>query len=131
MITDPIADLLTRIRNANNIYREKVDCPHSKIKESIVQKMKQEGFVQDYKRVQHPVQDVLSIQLRYGPDKEKIIRQLDRISKPGLRVYKGSKELKKVLGGMGVALITTPKGILTDKECREQKVGGEVLCTIW
>jgi len=131
MITDPIADMLTVVRNANNIYREKVDCPHSQIKESIVQKMKQEGFVQDYKRVQHPVQDILSIQLRYGPDKEKIIRQLDRVSKPGLRVYKSSKQIKKILGGMGISIISTPKGILTDKECREQKVGGEVLCTIW
>lgn len=131
MMTDPIADMLTRIRNANDISRPKVEIPHSRMKESIASKMKQSGFIVDYKRVKKPIQDSLEITLRYGEDGEKVIREISRVSKPGRRVYSPSNELKKVLGGMGVSLISTSKGILTDHECRQQKIGGEVLCVIW
>jgi small subunit ribosomal protein S8 len=131
MITDPIADMLTVIRNANRIYRDKVEFSHSALKESMVKKLKQEGFIQNYERVQKPVQDRLIVYLKYGADGEKIIRELQRVSKSSRRVYKALREMNKILGGMGIAIVSTPKGILTDSECRAQKVGGEVLCTVW
>lgn len=132
MMTDLIADMLTRIRNANSIYRSTVDVPHSKMIEGIAKKLKQEGFIQDYVRVSQPIQDMITISLKYGPDGEKVIRTIKRISKPGRRVYKTVKDLqKKVLGGLGISIVSTSKGLITDRECRELNVGGEVLCTVW
>lgn len=131
MLTDPIADMLTHIRNGNAIYRATVDVPYSRIKESIVAKLKQEGFIKDYRVVNGKPCDTITIYLKYGPDGEKIIRSITRTSKPGRRKYAGYKGIKKVLSGMGISIISTPKGLLTDKECRDQKLGGEVLCTIW
>lgn len=132
MITDPIADMLTRIRNANSISRSQVDVPHSRLKESIIKKLKQEGFIKNYEIVEGSPRCTLRIYLKYGPDGEKVIREVRRVSKPGRRIYQGTKDLKsKVLNGLGIAILSTPKGVLTDSECREQKVGGEVLCAVW
>lgn len=131
MMTDPIADMLTRIRNANRIYHEKVVVRYSKIVEEMLKKMKQEGFIKDYARTEEDGRARLTVYLKYGPDGEKVIRNLDRISRPGRRVYQSVKDLSKVLGGLGISIISTSKGILTDRECHKQKIGGEVLCTIW
>jgi len=131
MMTDPIADMLTRVRNAKDIYRTEVEIPHSKLKEGIAKKLQQEGYVKGYEVVENKPQDVIKIHLKYGSDGEQIIRKIFRVSKPSRRIYRGVKELKKVLGGLGTAIVSTPKGILTDRECRESKVGGEVLCMIW
>ena len=131
MMTDPIADMLTRIRNANSIYRKEVDIPHSNLKENIAKKLRQGGFIKDYKVKDASPQKILTIYLKYGPDGEKVIREIRRVSKPGRRVYQGVKELKKVINGLGIAIVSTSKGVLTDGECRKLKVGGEVLCIVW
>lgn len=130
MMTDTIADMLTRIRNANRIYRPEVEMPYSKLKDNILKKMKQEGFIKEFKKVEEPPQHKLVVTLKYGPDGEFLIRKIQRISKPGRRVYKGVDDLGKVLSGLGIAIISTSKGVLTDTECRAQKVGGEVLCIL-
>lgn len=131
MMTDPIADMLTRIRNANAIYRFELDIPHSGVKEAIAAKLKETGYIKDYKVTEEDPQNVLTVYLKYGPDGEKVIRSITRESKPGCRIYKKVHELKLVLNGLGTSLVSTSKGILTDAQCREQKVGGELLCTIW
>lgn len=132
MMTDPIAAMLTIIRNANRIYRDKVMVRHSRMVEEIIKKIKQEGFIQDYARVEYKGHPQLQVTLKYGEDGEKVIRNITRISRPGRRVYQHSKDMKhKILGGLGIAIVSTSKGILTDRECREQNVGGEVLCTVW
>lgn len=131
MMTDPIADMLTRIRNANSIYRSEVDMPHSKIKENIAQKLLQQGFIKEYKVIEATPQKKLTIALKYGPNGEKIMREIIRVSKPGRRVYKSTKLMQKVFAGYGIGILSTSKGILTDQECLEQKIGGELLCTIW
>jgi len=130
MITDPIADMLTMIRNAKSIYRADVTIPHSKIKEGIVSKLKQEGYINNFE-VLAEAKGCIKIQLKYGPDGEQIIRKIFRVSKPGRRVYRGLDELKKIIGGLGTAIVSTSKGILTDRECREKKIGGEVICILW
>ena len=131
-MSDPIADMLTRIRNANTAKHEKVNVPASKMKISIAEILLKEGYIKSYEVVDAgPAKDIV-ITLKYGKDKnEKILTGLKRISKPGLRVYANSEELPKVLGGLGTAIISTNKGVITDKEARKQKVGGEVLCFIW
>ena len=131
-MSDPIADMLTRIRNANTAKHEKVNVPASKMKISIADILLKEGYIKSYEVVDAgPAKDIV-ITLKYGKDKnEKILTGLKRISKPGLRVYANSEELPKVLGGLGTAIISTNKGVITDKEARKQKVGGEVLCFIW
>ena len=131
MMTDPIADMLTRIRNANRIYRPQVDIPHSRLKENILNKLKQEGFIKDFNKTEQQPQAILTVFLKYGPDGEHVIRELHRDSKPGRRVYKPVDEIGKVLNGLGVAIVSTPKGVLTDGECRSRKVGGEILCTVF
>jgi small subunit ribosomal protein S8 len=131
VMTDPIADMLTRIRNANVVRHETVEVPASKVKEAIARILKEEGFIRDFERVEDGKQGVLRLHMRYGPDRVRVIRGLRRISRPGLRVYARKDELPRVLGGLGVAIVSTPKGILTDKEARRQGVGGEVLCFIW
>ena len=129
---DPIADMLTRIRNANTAKHDTVDVPVSKMKLAIADILVDEGYIAKYDLVGEGVERAIRITLKYGKDKnEKIITGLKRISRPGLRVYAGSEELPKVLGGLGVAIISTNKGVLTDKEARKQHVGGEVLAFVW
>jgi len=131
VMTDPIADFLTRIRNANMVKHEKVEIPASKTKKSLAEILKQEGFVKDYEYIEDGKQGVIRVYLKYGQDKEKVITGLKRISKPGLRVYCQKDEIPRVLGGLGIAIISTSKGIVTDKEARKLSVGGEVICYVW
>ncbi|MCX7914020.1 MAG: 30S ribosomal protein S8 [Thermodesulfovibrionales bacterium] len=131
MMTDPIADMLTRIRNALLIKNERIDIPSSRIKVEIAKILKEEGFIKSYKIIKDKRQGILRLTPKYGPDGKPIISGLMRVSKPGRRVYVGKDEIPKVMGGVGIAIITTSKGILTDKECRREGVGGEVLCYIW
>jgi small subunit ribosomal protein S8 len=131
MLTDPIADMLTRIRNSVLIKAEKVDIPASRLKVEIAKIMKEEGFIKSYKIIKDKKQGVLRVTLKYAQDNKPIVEGLKRISKPGRRVYVGKDEVPSVMSGMGIAVVTTPKGILTDKACRREGVGGEVLCYIW
>jgi len=133
-MTDPIADMLTRLRNANQAYHDSTTMPHSKIKEGIAQILKAQGYIASYEVLapeQGEVGKTLKIQLKYGAGRERSIAGLRRISKPGLRVYAKSTALPKVLGGMGVAIISTSQGLLTDKEAKAKSVGGEVLAYVW
>ena len=132
MTSDPIADMLTRIRNANTAKHDTVDIPASKIKVAIAGILVDEGFIQKYDIVEDGKIKTIHVTLKYGADKnEKVITGIKRISKPGLRVYANKEELPKVLGGLGVAIISTNKGVITDKEARKLGVGGEVLCFVW
>ena len=131
VVTDAIADMLTRIRNANQMRYQEVLVPSSKIKLEIAKILKAEGFIEDVKETKEDVGGTIVITLKYGPNKERVITGLKRISKPGLRVYAKSEELPRVLNGLGIAIISTSKGIMTDKEARKQKLGGEVLAYIW
>ncbi|BCV23131.1 30S ribosomal protein S8 [Moorella sp. Hama-1] len=131
MMTDPIADFLTRIRNANMVYQEKVEVPASRVKRALAEILKTEGYIKSYEYVEDNKQGILRLYLKYGPNREKIITGLKRISRPGLRVYAKKGEVPRVLGGLGIAVISTSKGILTDKEARREGVGGEVICYIW
>ena len=130
IMTDPIADMLTRIRNALQQKHASVSMPASNEKKAIDQILKNEGFIVDF-NVEGDVKKTLNIELKYGPNNEKVISGLRRISKPGLRVYAGKDELPKVLGGLGIAIISTNKGVMTDKEARKENVGGEVLAFVW
>ena len=130
-MTDPVADMLTRIRNANNAFHEKVDIPASKLKMEIVKILKKEGYIKNYKYIEDRKQGIIRVYLKYGDNKEKVITQLVRVSKPGLRVYSRANKIPKVLGGLGTAIISTSKGVLTDKESRKLNVGGEVICYVW
>ena len=131
-MTDPIADMLTRIRNANTAKHDTVDVPSSKMKLAIAKILLDEGYIKSYELVENGKSNDIRITLKYGASKnEKIISGLQRISKPGLRVYANKEELPKVLGGLGVAIISTNKGVITDKEARKLGVGGEVLCFVW
>lgn len=129
-ISDPIADLLTRIRNAVAISADKVDCPNSNVARGIAETLKGEGYITGYEVIQDGRQGVLRIRLKYGPNGEKLISAIKRESKPGRRVYKGVTELPRPQGGLGISIVTTPKGILSDRKCRELKVGGELICTV-
>ncbi len=131
-ITDPIADMLTRIRNANNAKHDTVDVPASNMKKSIAQILLDEGYIKNFQIVSDGTQGVIRITLKYlQPGKEKVITGLRRVSKPGLRVYAGAEELPRVLRGMGIAIVSTSKGVMTDKKAREAHVGGEVLAFVW
>lgn len=130
-MTDPIADMLTRIRNANMVRHEKLELPASNIKKEIAEILKREGFVRDIEYVEDDKQGIIRIFLKYGQNNERVITGLKRISKPGLRVYAKTEEVPKVLNGLGIALVSTSNGLLTDKEARAQKVGGEVLAYVW
>ena len=130
-ITDPIADMLTRIRNANNAKHETVDVPASNMKKAIAQILLDEGYIKNYQIVDDGTQGVIHITLKYNPGKEKVITGLRRVSKPGLRVYAGADELPKVLRGLGIAIVSTSKGVMTDKKARQAHVGGEVLAFVW
>lgn len=131
VMTDPIADMLTRIRNANNAKHETVDIPASNVKKSIANILLEEGFIKGFDVIDDGKQGIIRIQLKYGKDKEKIITGVKRISKPGLRVYVKSDEIPRVLGGLGIAILSTSKGIITDKFARKESVGGEVICYVW
>ena len=130
MVTDPIADMLTRIRNANQMRYKEVEVPASKMKNEIARILKSEGFIVDYKVKKNNIQDILVLSLKYV-DKERVITGLKRISKPGLRVYAKAEEIPSVLSGLGIAIISTSKGVMTDKEARKNSLGGEVLAYIW
>jgi small subunit ribosomal protein S8 len=130
-MTDPIADMLTRVRNANSAFKPTVGIPSSKKLVEIARILKQEGYITDYEVVSAEPQDELSITLKYGPKRERTIAGLRRISKPGLRVYAGQDDLPRVLGGLGVAVISTSKGVMTDKQARSAGVGGEVVAYVW
>ncbi len=130
-MTDPIADMLTRIRNANMVRHEKLELPASTMKKEIADILKREGFVSDYEFVEDNKQGVLRIFLKYGTNEERVITGIKRISKPGLRVYAKADEVPRVLNGLGIAIVSTSKGVLSDKEARSQAVGGEVLAYVW
>lgn len=129
--TDPIADMLTRIRNANRVYKDSVDIPYSKVKQSILDLLKAEGFIKNYEVLESDGHRMLRVFLKYGPNREHVITGVRRISKPGLRVYVKSHEVPKVLGGLGIAVISTPRGLMTDRDARQQGIGGEVVCYVW
>lgn len=131
VMTDPIADMLTRIRNANIVRHETVEIPASKIKREIAEILKKEGFIRDAEFVEDNKQGIIRLFLKYGQNNERVITGLKRISKPGLRVYAKSQEIPRVLGGLGIAIISTSKGVMTDKEARFAKAGGEVLAYVW
>ena len=131
VVTDTIADMLTRIRNANGMRYGEVSVPASNLKVSLAKILKEEGFIEDYKVVNDNVQGTIELTLKYGQNKERVITGLKRISKPGLRVYAKAGEVPKVLNGLGIAVISTSHGVMTDKEARKENLGGEVLCYIW
>jgi len=130
-VTDPIADMLTRIRNANDAKHDSVKVPASNLKRAIAQILVDEGFIRYYRVTDDGKQGEITISLKYGPNKSKVITGLRRVSKPGLRVYAGCEEIPKVLKGLGIAILSTPKGVMTDKAARKANVGGEVLAFIW
>lgn len=131
VMTDPIADFLTRIRNANTVYHDKVEVPASRMKKAIAAILRDEGFVKDYEFIDDGKQGIIRVYLKYGTSKERVITGLKRISKPGLRVYARKDDIPKVLGGLGIAIISTPKGIMSDKKARKEGLGGEVICYVW
>lgn len=130
-MTDPIADMLTRIRNANTASHETVEIPASKIKKSIAGILTEEGYIDGYDVTEDNKQGTIKIKMKYGPDKEKVITGIKKISKPGLKVYAKASDVPRVLGGLGIAIISTSNGVISDKEARKLGVGGEVICYIW
>ncbi|MFZ5648771.1 MAG: 30S ribosomal protein S8 [Bacillota bacterium] len=131
VMTDPIADFLTRIRNANVVYHEKVEAPASKMKMAIADILKEEGFIKDCEYVADGKQGIVRVYMKYGNNKERVITGLKRISKPGLKVYARKDSVPKVLGGLGIAILSTSHGIMTDKRARKLGLGGEVICYVW
>ncbi len=131
MVTDPIADLLTRIRNANTARKEKVDVPASKMKQAIVDILKKEGYIRSYRIVDEKGHKVIRIFLKYGPKQEKVITRLERISRPSVRQYANKDNLPRVINGLGIAILSTSRGLMTDREARRQGIGGEILCKVW
>ena len=129
--TDPIADMLTRIRNANDAYHEKVDMPASKIKAAVLEILKNEGFIKNVEQIEVEGHQVLRIVLKYGANREKVIKGLKRISKPGLRKYTGVADMPRVRGGLGTAIISTSHGVMTDRDARKHNVGGEIIAYVW
>ncbi len=130
-MSDPLADMLTRIRNAVMVKYESVNIPKSNTKVEMAKVLKEEGYINDYRVSEEGVQGTLSIDLKYGPNGESVITGIKRISKPGLRIYSKAKDIPKVLNGLGIAVVSTSKGIVTDKTARSQKTGGEILCEVW
>ena len=131
MSSDPIADMLVKISNASKVRNERVDIPASKIKESIAKILQNEGFVKSYKTIEDRKQGILRIYLKYGPRNETVINGVRRISRPGLRRYIGNSKIPKVSGGLGIAILSTSKGVLSDKDAKAQSLGGEVICYVW
>jgi small subunit ribosomal protein S8 len=130
MMTDPIADMLTRIRNAVRIERPYVEMPTSKLRKGIAQVLKDEGYIWDFEELETLPARTLRLMLKYGPNGERLISKIDRISKPGRRIYRGYKDLKQVLGGMGIQILSTPRGVISDRRARADKIGGEVLALV-
>lgn len=131
MWSDPIADMLTRIRNAARIKRREVQMPRSKLKVGVAKVLKDEGYILDYDEIDDGKQGILRIMLKYGPRGEVVINSIDRVSRPGRRIYRGADDLWKVLDGLGIAIVSTSQGVMSDRECREKNAGGEVLCTVY
>lgn len=131
MMTDPIADMLTRIRNAVSVERQHVEMPISKVKRGVAEVLKREGYIWDWAEVESQPVNHLRIELKYGPSGEHVIRKIKRVSKPGCRVYSRSKDLRPVLDGLGISIVSTSSGVMSDREARQQKLGGEVLCEIY
>lgn len=131
MMTDPIADMLTRIRNAVRVERPHVQIPASKVKKGLAEVLKREGYIWDWEEVQSQPACELRIYLKYGPNGEKVIRHIKRVSKPGRRVYSGASDLRPILNGLGISIISTSRGVVSDREARQRKLGGEVLCELW
>ncbi len=131
VMTDPIADFLNRIKNAHRARIDKVDVPASRIKVELARILKDEGYIKHFKLIKDNKQGVLRIHLKYGPDREAAIRDMRRISKPSRRIYVGSKDIPRVLNGLGIAILSTSRGILTDKQARQAGVGGELICSVW
>ncbi|HHX93134.1 MAG TPA: 30S ribosomal protein S8 [Clostridiales bacterium] len=130
-MTDPVADMLTRIRNANQAGHDSVEIPASKMKSNIARILLNEGYIKGYEVIEDGKQGIIRVQMKYGADKQKVISGIKKISKPGLKVYAKSSDVPKVLGGLGVAIISTSNGLITDKEARAMGVGGEVICYVW
>jgi small subunit ribosomal protein S8 len=130
-MTDPIADMLTRIRNANTVGHDTVDIPASKMKKSIAGILTEEGYIKGFDVIDDNKQGVIRVQMKYGPDKERVITGIKKISKPGLKVYAKANDVPRVLGGLGIAIISTSNGVISDKEARKLGVGGEVVCYVW
>ena len=131
MMTDPIADMLTRIRNAVRVERPHVTMPLSKVKRGLAEVLKREGYIWGWEEVKSDPVAELRIELKYGPNGERVIRHLKRVSKPGRRVYSGASQLRPVLNGLGISIISTSRGVISDREARQRKLGGEVLCELW
>ena len=131
MMTDPIADMLTRIRNAVRIERPQVEMPNSKVKLGVSEVLKREGYIWDFQEVPADPTSHLRLELKYGPNGERVIRHIKRISKPGRRVYSKAKDLPPILNGLGISVISTSRGVISDREARQRNVGGEVLCEVW
>ncbi len=131
MMTDPIADMLTRIRNAVRVERPHVDMPLSKVKRGVAEVLKREGYIWDYSESEEGPFRQLHLDLKYGPNGERVIQHLKRVSKPGRRIYSKATDLRPVLNGMGIKIISTSRGVISDREARERKLGGEVLCEVW
>ncbi len=130
-LTDPVADFLTRIRNSIRARHQKLDVPASKLKSEIARILKEEGYIANFKPTEENGQKVLRVYLKYGPNNEAAIRDLQRVSRPGCRVYLGRDEIRRVQGGLGISIMTTPKGVMTGRQARREGVGGEVLCEVW
>ena len=130
-LTDPVADFLTRIRNSVRARHQKLDVPASKLKAEIARILKEEGYIANYKPTEEGGMKVIRVYLKYGPNNESVIRDLKRISRPGCRVYQGKNEIRRVQGGLGIAILTTPKGVMTGRQARREGVGGELLCEVW
>ncbi|MBO5436286.1 MAG: 30S ribosomal protein S8 [Thermoguttaceae bacterium] len=131
MMTDPIADMLTRIRNSVRVEKQYVDLPFSNLKKNIAEVMKREGYIWDYQIIEAQPVNVIRIQLKYGPNGERVIRHIKRVSKPGCRVYSSAEDLKPVLNGLGISVVSTSQGLMSDREAKAKKNGGEIICEIW
>lgn len=131
MMTDPIADMLTRIRNAVRVERSHVDMPMSKVKRGLAEVLKREGYIWDWEEIEDKPARHLRLHLKYGPNGERVIRHIRRVSKPGRRVYSRAAELRPILNGLGICVISTSRGVISDREARQRKLGGEVLCELW
>ena len=131
MMTDPIADMLTRIRNAVRIERQNVEVPASKVKRGLAEVLKREGYIWDWNESEEDKFAVIHIDLKYGPNGERVIRHIKRISKPGRRIYNGATQLRPILNGLGISIVSTSRGFISDREARHRNLGGEVLCEVW
>ncbi len=131
MMTDPIADMLTRIRNAVSVERPQIEMPASKVKRGLADVLKREGYIWDWQEIESAPANQLRIELKYGPNGERVIQKIRRVSKPGRRVYLGARDLRPILNGLGISILSTSRGVLSDREARQRNLGGEILCEVW